>query len=81
MGEDLEQGITLHGCKGDVKGCGVEGLKFMQGSKEGCHMCFPLQEEATPEALKRKAVSPGDKSRPFGIDKELEAVWGESERG
>ena len=40
-----------------------------------------LQDEATPQALKRKPVSPGDKSRPFGIEKELEVVWGESECG
>ena len=34
---------------------------------------FPEEEDATPVALKRKAVSPGDKTRPFGS--EVEACW------
>ena len=32
---------------------------------------FPEEEDATPVALKRKAVSPGDKTRPFGSDVEI----------
>ena len=32
-----------------------------------------MEEDATPDALKRKAVSPGDKTRPFGSD--VEASW------
>ena len=34
---------------------------------------IPKEEDSTPLALKRKAVSPGDKSRPFGRD--VEASW------
>ena len=68
----------MHGCKGDVKG---RGGNICKGARRVATCVFCLQDEATPQALKRKVVSPGDKSRPFGIEKELEAEWGESERG
>ena len=37
------------------------------------------EDEVTPYALRRKVVSPGDKTRPFGSD--VEARWGKENSG